>query len=155
MRPCHIGHGAYAGLAGTVGEGGAVRRLGRLPRREPDHRLVFVELPRLRVDLIDDPDRVLVRLMRARAKVDVHLVAFRALGTLDPPIFGRHHRRPRLAVWIDAVPGDSRRRLDRNVEPMQLDMALAVIARLGLAWGRVGGLAGRGCNVVRLDDVDR
>ena len=144
--------GADARGAAGVREGGVVRLRRSVGVREPCEELVLVELACRGILLVDDEHVGGVRL-RPHGHVDVVLVA--ALGLADVAVGVRHGDGPRLAVGVDAAPLLAGLGLDRDVEALPLEMALAVVAGVLLGWRRLLGDLGRAGDILGCPDVDR
>ena len=97
--------------------------------------LVFVEFPGRRVDLVDDVSYIAGGI---ETNVDVYLLAIGSLGAFDVAVVGPHLHRPGRAVRVKARSRRSDRVLDRDIEALELDVALLIVARLFLALGRLG-----------------
>ena len=105
---------------------------------------MLVELAGTGVDLIDNIDLVAVRRL---AQVDIDLIAVGAQGLLGVAVMAGHGDGPRFAVWIDAGALRALRVLDRQIQPVPVEVRLLVIAGLLLPVARlceVVAVAGRG-----------
>src|SRR6185503_20410961 len=102
--------------------------------REAQHDLVLVERGRPFAHLIDDPD---VRAISVRPDVAVDLLVVVAGRALDVTVVGRHRHGPGLTVRADTAPLRSLRVLDRDLETVEADVPLRVVAGGDLRVGRL------------------
>ena len=125
---------------------------GLLDRVGSQHDLVLIELAGLRVDLVDHKRLAALRVLADEGVNAILIVAHRAL---DVAIVVLHRGFPGRAVRIDAASGGSARVLDGDVQALNADVTLLVVAgfllrlrRLGqIVRGRRGGLVGLHINL--------
>ena len=136
-----------------------VNLLGLFEGGRAQDRLMFVKSP-IKAILIEYKDRRIR--CRVLCQVHVKLIAVSAGCALDIPIVGSHANRPILTAWILAGSLRADRIFNRQVEPVERDVALFIVARfllrLGWLWQiilrRRGGIMGRGgYGSVRLDEI--
>ena len=96
---------------------------------------MLVEFPRLRVVLVDDEHTPVRRLV---ADEHIDLIAILACRALHIAVVGWHLDLPRRAVRADAATGRAFRVLDADVEPIERDMALLIVASVLLRLARLG-----------------
>ena len=135
VRTRHFGNLSDPCCSASIRESTHIRRNRFLTGIKSEHRLVLIELLGVRVDLVNDENLFRVGML---ADVNVHMVTVDSLSAFDIALMRRHLDTPRLAIRILAAACGTFRVLDGDVETVQCDVSLAVVAGLLLLLGGVG-----------------